>query len=81
MSMQRCSYCNEPIVRKSEVPRMCMCCYHVLDMGRYKERKPRTPEDVACSRCRDTGRVLERRDAGNPTFLIVVPCPNCSKEE
>lgn len=78
MAMQRCRECDEPIVRQSKVPGVCSCCYHVLDMGRYEEKEVVTPDDWGCDRCKDWGKVLSRRSKGNPSFLIVVDCPECT---
>jgi hypothetical protein len=78
VSMQRCRECNEPIVRESKVAGVCSCCYVVLDMRRFEEAEGIPPDSWECDRCRDWGKVLERRTPGNPSFLIVVPCPDCS---
>jgi hypothetical protein len=77
MAMQRCSQCNEPIVRMSKVPGVCLCCYQVLDMGRYEEVDPVVPNSWKCDRCKDWGKILMRKEPGNPSFLIAIPCPNC----
>jgi len=77
--MQRCRECDEPIVRQSPVAGVCMCCYHVLDMGRHDEIEP--PEwkgPFHCDLCMDRGTKLRRRGEGNPTFLVVTNCPECN---
>lgn len=78
--MQRCRECNEPIVHRSPISDVCACCYVVLDMGRLEEAILTPATDWECGRCRDWGKVLERRIPGNPSFLIVVPCPDCGGE-
>jgi hypothetical protein len=76
--MQRCRECNEPIVRRSKLPDMCACCYAVLDMDRYVEVDLMCVNSFECEQCKDWGKILERQEPGNPHFLIVVPCPNCT---
>jgi hypothetical protein len=46
-------------------------------MGRYEEVEAVTPDMWDCDRCHDWRKILERKEPGNPHFLIAVPCPDC----